>query len=147
MVDFFFGGPRPGAGTGPVVTLNEGSTPLIEAPRLSERIGARAWLKFEGLNPTGSFKERGASLLISRLAAREIESFLDADARRRDRAGRHGEKNAERDQRAGDEQELPVISADAIEKRAHPLRHRIHGLPPARCAPLRSGGAAASAAT
>ena len=36
-----------------MVTLNEGSTPLIEAPRLSERIGARAYLKFEGANPTG----------------------------------------------------------------------------------------------
>ena len=35
----------------PVVTLNEGSTPLIEAPRLSERIGARAYLKFEGAEP------------------------------------------------------------------------------------------------
>ena len=43
----------------PVVSLNEGSTPLIEAPRLSERIGARAHLKFEGTNPTGSFKDRG----------------------------------------------------------------------------------------
>ena len=43
----------------PVVTLNEGSTPLIEAPRLSERVGARAYLKFEGANPTGSFKDRG----------------------------------------------------------------------------------------
>jgi len=43
----------------PVVSLNEGSTPLIEATRLSERIGTRAYLKFEGGNPTGSFKDRG----------------------------------------------------------------------------------------
>jgi len=42
----------------PVVTLNEGATPLIEAPRLSERIEAKAYLKFEGLNPTGS-RSRG----------------------------------------------------------------------------------------
>ena len=39
----------------PVVSLEEGSTPLIEAPRLGERIGARAYLKFAGATPTGSF--------------------------------------------------------------------------------------------
>src|SRR5213592_4392292 len=50
----------------PVVTLNEGSTPLIEVPRLSERIGARAYLKFEGANPTGSFKDRGMTVAVSR---------------------------------------------------------------------------------
>jgi threonine synthase len=50
----------------PVVTLNEGSTPLIEAPRLSERVGARVWLKFEGSNPTGSFKDRGMTVAVSR---------------------------------------------------------------------------------
>ncbi|HEY1356225.1 MAG TPA: pyridoxal-phosphate dependent enzyme, partial [Solirubrobacterales bacterium] len=43
----------------PVVTLNEGSTPLIEAERLSDRLGVRTLLKFEGANPTGSFKDRG----------------------------------------------------------------------------------------
>ncbi|HEY6671550.1 MAG TPA: pyridoxal-phosphate dependent enzyme, partial [Solirubrobacterales bacterium] len=42
----------------PVVTLNEGSTPLIHSPRLSERVGAEVYLKFEGANPTGSFKDR-----------------------------------------------------------------------------------------
>jgi len=47
----------------PVVTINEGSTPLIEAPSVSERVGARVLLKFEGLNPTGSFKDRGLSLI------------------------------------------------------------------------------------
>ena len=39
----------------PVVTLLEGATPLIPAPRLSERVGATVYLKYEGLNPTGSF--------------------------------------------------------------------------------------------
>ena len=39
----------------PVVSLNEGSTPLIEAPVISDRVGARVLLKFEGANPTGSF--------------------------------------------------------------------------------------------
>jgi threonine synthase len=50
----------------PVVTLLEGGTPLLEAPRLSERVGARVYLKLEGMNPTGSFKDRGMTLAISK---------------------------------------------------------------------------------
>jgi threonine synthase len=50
----------------PVVTLLEGSTPLLPAPRLSERVGARVWLKVEGANPTGSFKDRGMTVAISK---------------------------------------------------------------------------------
>jgi threonine synthase len=50
----------------PVVTLHEGGTPLLAAPRLSERIGARVWLKLEGANPTGSFKDRGMTVAISK---------------------------------------------------------------------------------
>jgi threonine synthase len=50
----------------PVVTLHEGGTPLLPAPRLSERTGARVWLKFEGANPTGSFKDRGMTVAISK---------------------------------------------------------------------------------
>ncbi len=49
----------------PVVTLNEGSTPLVHAPRLSERVGAEVWLKLEGANPTGSFKDRGMTCAVS----------------------------------------------------------------------------------
>src|SRR5580692_6354895 len=52
--------------TTPVVTLFEGDTPLLPAPRLSERVGARVLLKIEGLNPTGSFKDRGMTLAISK---------------------------------------------------------------------------------
>jgi len=52
----------------PVVTLNEGNTPLVDAPRLSERIGARVLLKVEGANPTGSFKDRGMTVAISKAA-------------------------------------------------------------------------------
>jgi threonine synthase len=48
----------------PVVSLNEGSTPLVEATALSERIGARAYLKLEGANPTGSFKDRGMTVAV-----------------------------------------------------------------------------------
>src|SRR3954453_21865725 len=62
----------------PVVTLNEGATPLIEAPRLSERIGARAYLKFEGLNPTGSFKDRGMTVAVSRAKGRGAEAVICA---------------------------------------------------------------------
>ena len=49
----------------PVVTLLEGGTPLLPAPRLSERVGAHVWLKVEGANPTGSFKDRGMTMAIS----------------------------------------------------------------------------------
>jgi threonine synthase len=50
----------------PVVTLLEGGTPLLPAPKLSERLGATVWLKFEGANPTGSFKDRGMTMAISK---------------------------------------------------------------------------------
>jgi threonine synthase len=50
----------------PVVSLHEGNTPLLPAPRLSERVGADVWLKTEGANPTGSFKDRGMTLAISK---------------------------------------------------------------------------------
>ena len=50
----------------PVVTLLEGGTPLLPAPRLSKRVGADVWLKLEGTNPTGSFKDRGMTMAISK---------------------------------------------------------------------------------
>ncbi len=50
----------------PVISLNEGSTPLIHSPRLSDRAGAEVYLKYEGLNPTGSFKDRGMTMAISK---------------------------------------------------------------------------------
>jgi threonine synthase len=49
----------------PIVSLNEGSTPLILAERLSERAGVEVWLKIEGANPTGSFKDRGMTCAVS----------------------------------------------------------------------------------
>jgi threonine synthase len=49
----------------PIVSLGEGSTPLVLAPRLSERVGAEVWLKLEGANPTGSFKDRGMTCAVS----------------------------------------------------------------------------------
>jgi threonine synthase len=49
----------------PLVTLGEGGTPLVKAPFLSERVGADVWLKIEGANPTGSFKDRGMTVAVS----------------------------------------------------------------------------------
>jgi threonine synthase len=49
----------------PVVSLQEGSTPLLPAPHLSDRVGAEVWLKIEGANPTGSFKDRGMTCAVS----------------------------------------------------------------------------------
>src|SRR3954453_5646073 len=49
----------------PVVSLGEGSTPLVAAPRVSERVGAEVWLKIEGANPTGSSKDRGMTCAVS----------------------------------------------------------------------------------
>jgi threonine synthase len=48
------------------VTLGEGNTPLLQAPRLSARLGVELWLKWEGANPTGSFKDRGMSVAATR---------------------------------------------------------------------------------
>ena len=50
----------------PVVSLGEGSTPLLRAPRLSERVGAEVWLKWEASNPTGSYKDRGMTVAVSK---------------------------------------------------------------------------------
>src|SRR5262245_62529868 len=52
----------------PVVTLQEGNTPLLEAPRLAEAAGGglRVFLKCEGFNPTGSFKDRGMTVAVSK---------------------------------------------------------------------------------
>ena len=54
-----------GAST-PVVTLLEGGTPLVPAPVLSARTGCDVWLKVEGANPTGSFKDRGMTVAVSK---------------------------------------------------------------------------------
>ena len=50
----------------PIVTLGEGGTPLIPARALSDRTGANVWVKFEGMNPTGSFKDRGMTMAVSK---------------------------------------------------------------------------------
>jgi threonine synthase len=62
----------------PIVTLSEGSTPLVEAPVISERVGARVLLKLEGANPTGSFKDRGMTLAVSRAKGAGAEAVICA---------------------------------------------------------------------
>ena len=62
----------------PLVTLGEGDTPLIPAPRLSARTGAEVWLKFEGANPTGSFKDRGMTVAVSAAIREGAEAVICA---------------------------------------------------------------------
>jgi threonine synthase len=61
-----------------VVTLGEGSTPLLAAPRLSARLGADVWLKWEGANPTGSFKDRGMTVAVTQALADGARSVVCA---------------------------------------------------------------------
>src|SRR5207247_2294010 len=56
----------PASDATPVVTLCEGGTPLVRSHVLSEETGCEVWLKYEGANPTGSFKDRGMTLAISK---------------------------------------------------------------------------------
>lgn len=62
----------------PVVTLAEGGTPLLEAPGISKRVGSRVLLKVEGANPTGSFKDRGMTMAISKAAERGVKAVVCA---------------------------------------------------------------------
>src|SRR5476649_988285 len=62
----------------PIVTLGEGSTPLVPAPRISERAGAEVWLKLEGANPTGSFKDRGMTCAVSAAVREGAQAIICA---------------------------------------------------------------------
>jgi len=64
----------------PVVTLNEGNTPLLVAPRLGEAVGSglQVYLKCEGFNPTGSFKDRGMTLAISKALEAKARAVICA---------------------------------------------------------------------
>ncbi len=62
----------------PVVTLGEGSTPLIPAEELSTILGCDVWLKVEGANPTGSFKDRGMTVAISAAAGAGSQAVVCA---------------------------------------------------------------------
>jgi threonine synthase len=64
----------------PVVSLCEGNTPLIRANNLEKKIGAafEIWLKYEGLNPTGSFKDRGMTVAVSKAVERGAKAVICA---------------------------------------------------------------------
>jgi threonine synthase len=62
----------------PIVSLGEGSTPLLHAPRISRRLGVELYLKWEGANPTGSFKDRGMTLAISKALEGETQAVICA---------------------------------------------------------------------
>jgi threonine synthase len=62
----------------PVISLGEGSTPLLRAPRLSERHGCELWLKWEGANPTGSYKDRGMTVAVSKAVEEGAEAVICA---------------------------------------------------------------------
>jgi len=68
----------PFAPADPVVTLGEGSTPLVLAERLSETVGAEVHLKLEGANPTGSFKDRGMTCAVSAAVREGAEAVICA---------------------------------------------------------------------
>ncbi|RKR73792.1 threonine synthase [Frondihabitans australicus] len=62
----------------PIVTLGEGGTPLIPARALSERTGANVYVKYEGINPTGSFKDRGMTMAISKAVEHGAKAVICA---------------------------------------------------------------------
>jgi threonine synthase len=62
----------------PIVTLGEGGTPLIPAPALSARTGAKVWVKYEGMNPTGSFKDRGMTMAVSKAVEQGAKAVICA---------------------------------------------------------------------
>ncbi|HEU0337184.1 MAG TPA: threonine synthase [Gaiellaceae bacterium] len=77
LIDRYRGSLPVTAGT-PVVSLGEGSTPLLRAPRLSERYGIELWLKWEGANPTGSYKDRGMTVAVSKAVEEGAEAVVCA---------------------------------------------------------------------
>ncbi len=62
----------------PIITLGEGGTPLIPAPALNRRTGANVWVKFEGMNPTGSFKDRGMTMAVSKAVEHGAKAIICA---------------------------------------------------------------------
>ena len=64
----------------PIVALGEGNTPLIHSPRLSEIVGrdCNVYIKYEGLNPTGSFKDRGMTVAVSKAVVQKARALICA---------------------------------------------------------------------
>ena len=90
----------------PVVTLGEGGTPLLPAPALSRRTGADVWVKFEGMNPTGSFKDRGMTMAVTKAVEHGAKAVICAStgntsasaAAYADARGHHGRRARARGQ-------------------------------------------------
>ncbi|MGH2959953.1 MAG: pyridoxal-phosphate dependent enzyme, partial [Solirubrobacterales bacterium] len=61
-----------------IISIEEGSTPLVPAPALSDRVDADVFLKLEGANPTGSFKDRGMTCAVSAAAREGAETVICA---------------------------------------------------------------------
>jgi threonine synthase len=89
------------------VTLGEGGTPLLAAPRLSERLGVELWLKWEGANPTGSFKDRGMAVAVSRALERGATRIVCAST------GNTAASSAAYAARAGIEAVIVVVAGAA----------------------------------
>ncbi|MBJ7347985.1 MAG: threonine synthase [Thermoleophilaceae bacterium] len=62
----------------PIISIEEGSTPLVHAPKLSAEVGAEVYLKIEGANPTGSFKDRGMTCAVSAAKREGAEAVICA---------------------------------------------------------------------
>src|SRR4051795_12690811 len=64
----------------PIISLGEGNTPLIYSPRLSEKVGraCEVYLKYEGLSPTGSFKDRGMTVAVSKAMENKARALICA---------------------------------------------------------------------
>ena len=90
-----------------MITLGEGGTPLLAAPRLSERFGREVWLKWEGANPTGSFKDRGMAVAVARAVERGVRTVVCAST------GNTAASAAAYAARAGIEAVIVVVSGGA----------------------------------
>src|SRR5437667_12607699 len=65
----------------PVVSLGEGDTPLVFCPQLSKRVGRVVFVKNEGVNPTGSFKDRGMNLAVYKVKVRGVNALISDSSR------------------------------------------------------------------
>jgi len=68
----------PVSGSTPVITLREGGTPLVRATVIGELLDCEVWLKYDGANPTGSFKDRGMTVAISKAAEAGAKAVICA---------------------------------------------------------------------
>ena len=99
-----------------MITLGEGNTPLLQAPRLSERYGVDLWLKWEGQNPTGSFKDRGMAVAVSKALERGATRLVCAST------GNTAASSAAYAARAGIEAVIVVVSGAAASSKLVQVR-------------------------